>query len=67
LNWFWKKLVIKALNWVIDNANVRMYSSRVLVGTLFRGHDISGVNDVYWVLDIRCSGHILLLGSFQVS
>jgi hypothetical protein len=67
MNWFWRVIVVKALNWVVHNAIIRIYSSPTLVGELWRGHDIQGVTDSYLAVDIRCAGKILLLGSFQVS
>jgi hypothetical protein len=67
MSWLWKRTVIKALCWVVENANIRMYSSHVLVGTPFKRHDIIGITDSFWVLDIRFAGKILLLGSFQTS
>lgn len=67
MNWFWKRIVIQALNWVIDNAEIRMYASRNQVGRLFRANDIQNVTDAYWVLDIRAAGRILILGCWQLT
>jgi len=67
MNWFWRAIVIKALNWVIDNAEIRMYASPVIIGRLFRSNDIQHVTDAYWVLDIRAAGRVLILGCWQLA
>jgi hypothetical protein len=67
MNWLWRVIVVKALNWVVHYATIRIYSSPSIVGQLWPGHDIHVVTNLYLVIDIRCAGKILLLGSFQVS
>jgi hypothetical protein len=59
-------LIKQALSWTVNNAVLKLYSSRSPVGTRLGGHDLD-VPDLFLILDIRAGGRILLLGYFQVT
>jgi len=63
----WLAILLKALNWLTKNADVRIYTSPNPVGKRLGGHDITSVSDMYLIVDVRIAGRIIILGYFQYS
>lgn len=64
---FWLAIFLKALNWLVKNAAVRIYSSPTPIGTRLGGHDVVEVQDAFLIIDVRIAGRIIALGYFQYS
>lgn len=59
-------LVKQALTWVVRNALLKIYSSKIPIGKRLGGHDVN-VPDLYLILHIEAAGRLLLLGYFQIT
>lgn len=55
------------LDWILRNANFRIYTSQIPIGKRLGGHDDPQLPDLYIILDIQAGGRLLLLGYFQTS
>ena len=62
-----KKMLLKYAAWLLRNASARIYTSNTPIGARIGGADIPELPDKYFILDVRISNKILILGWFQAA
>ena len=62
-----KRLLLKYAAWLLRNASARIYTCAVPVGSRIGGADVPELPDKYFILDVRISNKILILGWFQAT
>jgi len=62
-----KKILLQYAAWLLRNAEARIYTSNIPVGSRIGGADIPELPDKYFILDVRIAAKILILGWFQAA
>lgn len=63
----WKSILIWALNWIITNGGIRVYTSAQPIGKRIGGADIPDVRDQYLVIQFVKDDLVIWSGYWQLS